>query len=104
MFPVTEKYVDHIHTVDGKPVTIHKELAALLKRCTKEVLILEKKGRHIVFSDIRSARQIMIEELKDRKLERTPLCELQQQVQEQKKAAKTELRSYGKNERNGFSR
>lgn len=52
MFPITEKYVDHEHTIAGKPAFVHVKLAEQLKENAEEVLMLHRKGHRIVFPDI----------------------------------------------------
>ena len=65
MFPVTEYYLDHIHTRNNNPVpvkrSIHSEISTNMKRLRQ----LHKRGRKVVFPDITRLEEIMLEELKD---------------------------------------
>lgn len=65
MFPVTEYYLDHIHTRNNNPVpvkhSIHSEINTNMKRLRQ----LHKRGRKVVFPDITRLEEIMLEELKD---------------------------------------
>ena len=65
MFPVTEHYLDHIHTRNNNPVpvkhSIHSEINTNMKRLRQ----LHKRGSKVVFPDITRLEEIMLEELKD---------------------------------------
>lgn len=65
MFPVTEYYLDHIHTRNNNPVpvkySIHSEINTNMKRLRQ----LHKRGSKVVFPDITRLEEIMLEELKD---------------------------------------
>ena len=58
-FPVTEEYVDHIHTVGNHPVTVHKRLQKELMTNLKEVLALSKKGIQLIYPDINRIMQVL---------------------------------------------
>ncbi|WP_288867005.1 hypothetical protein [uncultured Sneathia sp.] len=51
-FPVKVSYFDHLHTVQGKPVTIHKKLDKELKIKLKEVISMKKKGINLFLTDV----------------------------------------------------
>lgn len=65
MFPVTEYYLDHIHTRNNNPVpvkhSIHKEVSANMKR----LLQLHARGKKVVFPDITRLEQLMLAELRE---------------------------------------
>ena len=63
MFPIISKYIDHEHTVNGKPVNVHPKLAKEIVRNAKQVLILYKKGIKLIFPDIDNIYSIMEKEL-----------------------------------------
>lgn len=52
MIPIIEKCIDHIHTVQNKPIKVHKKLSQKLETQLKKCLILHRKGKKIFFSDI----------------------------------------------------
>lgn len=62
-FPVIEKYFDHVHTIQEKPVTIHKELNRLLTENLGEVLAMYNRGIKLTFTDILAIKAIMEKEL-----------------------------------------
>lgn len=63
MFPVTERYLDHIHTRNNNPVpvkhSIHSEVSTNMKRLRQ----LHARGRKVVFPDITRLEKIMLDEL-----------------------------------------
>lgn len=63
MFPIIDRYVDHEHTIAGKPSFVHKKLAEQIKELAEEVLLLHRKGKRIVFPDIDRIYNLMREEL-----------------------------------------
>lgn len=65
IFPVIEKYFDHIHTVQDQPVTIHKKLNKLLVENLNEVLAMYNRGVRLTFTDIRTIKTIMEKELNE---------------------------------------
>lgn len=52
MFPVTAEYIDHIHTVNNIPVSIHPDLEKEIISSVKRVLALNKKGIKLTFTQI----------------------------------------------------
>lgn len=65
IFPVIEKYFDHIHTVQDQPVTIHKKLNKLLVENLNGVLAMYNRGVRLTFTDIRTIKTIMEKELNE---------------------------------------
>ena len=59
-----EKYFDHVHTIQERPVTIHKKLDKLLVENLNEVLAMYNRGIKLTFTDIRVIRTIMEKELR----------------------------------------
>ena len=49
-FPIIAEFFDHIHTVEGKPITVHNELNRILTENLGEVLALYNRGIHLIFS------------------------------------------------------
>lgn len=52
MFPVTEEYIDHIHTKNGNPVPVKRELQKVIRKNVKSLLALNKRGVRVTFTDI----------------------------------------------------
>ena len=51
-FPVIAKYLDHVHTIEGKPIMIHNKLNRELTVNLREVLAMYKCGIKLIFPDI----------------------------------------------------
>ena len=62
-FPVTADYIDHVHTVQGKPLTIHRTTATNISKCLQTNLVLHQKGVNLFFADINQLRKMMEEHL-----------------------------------------
>lgn len=65
MFPVTEYYLDHIHTRNNNPVPVKHSIHSEINTNVKRLRQLHKRGRKVVFPDITRLEEIMLEELKD---------------------------------------
>lgn len=65
MFPVTEYYLDHIHTRNNNPVPVKHSIHSKINTNMKRLRQLHKRGRKVVFPDITRLEEIMLEELKD---------------------------------------
>ena len=63
-FPVIKKYFDHVHTIQEKPVIIHKKLDKVLVENLNEVLAMYNRGVKLTFTDIETIKSIMEEESK----------------------------------------
>ena len=63
MFPVTEYYLNHIHTRNGNPVpvsfAIHKKISVNMK----VIQNLLRRGKKVVFPDVARLQQLMLSEL-----------------------------------------
>ena len=62
-FPILAKYFDHVHTIENKPITIHKKLDRELTINLREVLAMYKRGIRLIFPDIEKIQEKMEEEL-----------------------------------------
>ena len=63
-FPTLEKYIDHVHTVDGVPLKVPTDLQNEIKSMFKNMLALKKRGANLFFTDIDKLKNKMLEELK----------------------------------------
>lgn len=63
-FPTLEKYIDHVHTVDGVALKIPTDLQNEIKSLFKNMLGLKKRGINLFFANIDSLKQQMLKELK----------------------------------------
>lgn len=63
-FPTLEKYIDHIHTIDGKPAKIPETLEKIILENFKNLLKLKSKGINLFFTDIDKIKKQMEDELK----------------------------------------
>lgn len=59
MFPVTEEYIDHIHTKNGNPVPVKRELQKKIRKNVKSLLALNAKGIKVTFTDITRLETMM---------------------------------------------
>ena len=62
-FPTLEKYIDHVHTVDGVPLKVPTDLQNEIKSMFKNMLGLKKRGTNLFFTDIDKLKEKMLEEL-----------------------------------------
>ena len=63
-FPTLEKYIDHVHTIDGVPFQVPTDLQHEIKSMFKNMLGLKKRGTNLFFTDIDRLKKKMQEELK----------------------------------------
>lgn len=56
-----------MHTIENKPITIHKKLDRELTINLREVLALYKRGIHLIFPDIEKIQEKMEEEFNETK-------------------------------------
>lgn len=61
MFPVTEKYIDHIHTKNGKPVPVKREIQKEVRKNVKSFLVLTEKGIKVTFTDIVRLQKMLLD-------------------------------------------
>lgn len=64
MFPVTESYLDHVHTRNGNPVVVNHAVRRQIEINMKQIFRLRKRGRKMVFPDIDRLEKLMLEECK----------------------------------------
>ncbi len=63
-FPVLEKYIDHPHMIDGKPLKVIDSLKDEILNNFKYLMELKKSGRNLFFPNIDRIKEIMLEEIK----------------------------------------
>ena len=51
-FPIKSIYLDHVHTIQGTPITVHKNLDRELRTKLKEVIAMKKRGINLFFTDV----------------------------------------------------
>lgn len=61
-FPTLEKYIDHIHTINGVPLKVSTDLQNEIKRLFKNMLGLKKRGTNLFFTDIDKLKTKMLDE------------------------------------------
>lgn len=61
-FPTLEKYIDHVHIIEGNPIKVIDTLKEEITIKFKQMLKLKEKGINLFFTDIDRIKQIMIEE------------------------------------------
>ena len=64
-FPVIAKFIDHIHTVENKPVTVHNELNRVLTESLGEILALHNRGINLIYTDIAKIKRVMEQALEN---------------------------------------
>lgn len=62
-FPTLEKYIDHVHTVDGMPAKIPATLGKIILENFMQMLKLKTKGINLFFTDIDKIKEQMLNEL-----------------------------------------
>lgn len=66
-FPTLEKYIDHPHVINGKPLKVIDTLKDEILNNFKYMMALKQEGINLFFTDIDSIKEKMIEELKNDK-------------------------------------
>ena len=56
----TADYLDHIHTLQGNPLTLHATTAKTVVDCLNNNLMLNKRGVKLFFADIDRLFQLMV--------------------------------------------
>lgn len=67
MFPVTEYYLDHLHTRNGNPIPVKHSIHRVVSTNMKKIRQLHARGKKIVFPDISRLEKIMLSELENEK-------------------------------------
>ena len=62
-FPTLEKYIDHPHLVDGKPLRVIDTLKDEILDNFKYLMELKKSGKNLFFPDIDKIKEIMLDDL-----------------------------------------
>lgn len=62
-FPTLENYIDHVHTVDGKPARVSKALEKIILDNFIDLMKLKERGIDLFFTDIDKIKQIMLDEI-----------------------------------------
>ena len=64
MFPTIEKYVDHVHIVNGEETKVINRIAKEIEENFNKLMILMKQGKKVIFTDVENDMKIMLKELK----------------------------------------
>ena len=64
-FPTLEKYIDHPHIVNGKPLKVIDTLKEEIFSNFKYLMALKQEGLNLFFTDIDSIKEKMLDELND---------------------------------------
>jgi hypothetical protein len=64
MFPITEKYISHIHTRNNNPVPVGHSLRKVIETNMKQLRVLISRGKKVVFPDVLRLEQLMIDEIR----------------------------------------
>lgn len=67
MFPITEKYLDHIHTKNGNPVPVKHSIAQKVRTNLQQLRHLIYRGKKVVFPDVNRLENLMLAELQHEK-------------------------------------
>ena len=62
-FPTLEKYIDHIHTIDGIPIKVREEVEKKIVANLNYMFSMKKKGINLFFSDVDKIKEKMLDEL-----------------------------------------
>lgn len=62
-FPTIEKYIDHVHLVNGNPSKVVNSLKYEITKKFNYLLKLKNQGKDLFFIDIDKIKQIMLENL-----------------------------------------
>lgn len=62
-FPTLEKYIDHVHTINGVPLKVPTDLQREIKSMFKNMIGLKKRGINLFFTNIDSLKDKMLGEL-----------------------------------------
>ena len=62
-FPTLEKYIDHVHTINGVPLVVSTSLQYEIKSMFKNMIGLKKRGINLFFTYIDKLKTLMLEEL-----------------------------------------
>ena len=63
-FPTLEKYIDHVHIVDGKPAKVINKTCKEILENFENLIKLKKRGIDLFFTDIDKIKKQMEDDLK----------------------------------------
>lgn len=64
-FPTLEKYIDHPHTINGKPLKVIDTLKEEVLDNFKYLLALKQEGTNLFFTDIDKIKKQMLDEIEN---------------------------------------
>lgn len=71
MFPITETYLDHIHTRNGNPVPVKRSIIKKVQFNLQQLLKFIYRGKsNVVFPDVKRLEKIMLAELQFQRTEK----------------------------------
>ena len=62
-FPTIEKYIDHVHTINGIPLSVPTDLQNEIENLFKNMIGLKNRGTNLFFADIDKLKEKMLNEL-----------------------------------------
>ena len=62
-FPTIEKYIDHVHTINGIPLSVPTDLQNEIENLFKNMIDLKNRGTNLFFADIDKLKEKMLNEL-----------------------------------------
>ena len=65
MFPITEYYIEHIHTRNNNPIPVSRSLHQKVRMNMKKLFQLHARGKKVVFPDISRLEKLMLAELEN---------------------------------------
>ncbi len=63
-FPTLERYIDHVHTIDGKPAKVPEKLEKIILKNFQNLMKLHTRGIKVFFTDIDKIKKELLEEIK----------------------------------------
>ena len=63
-FPTLEKYIDHVHTINGKPARVSKNLEKTILSYFKNLMKLHNRGINVFFANVDKIKEKILDELK----------------------------------------
>ena len=65
-FPTLEKYIDHVHMINGKPIKVINTLKNSILENFRSLLAMKKQGKNLFFTDIDTLKQKMLDEMNNK--------------------------------------
>ncbi len=65
-FPTLEKYIDHVHMINGKPIKVINTLKNSILENFRSLLAMKKQGKDLFFTDIDTLKQKMLDEMNNK--------------------------------------